>query len=1490
MKTIEPKMSHHDLTHPQKRIWYTQELYHSPIPFNVGGSVILNTSADFDILKKAILKTISLHDAIRIRIALNEGMPYQYIAPYNPIDIGLVDFSNEEDPWQSHAEWVTHIAGQPFELINHPLFFFSLIQIDQGHTGFFLKFHHIIIDGWSIEIITNNIRDYYLAETKNGEHPAQTPTFFEYIEEERTYKSSRRFSIDQDFWNSAFRHLPEPIELGKSVSMTGKRKTFTFNSSVCAEIKKFCINNNVSLPTFLCSAYVLMLARFYQKTDIVVGIPVLNRSSKYKQTVGMFVSTVPLKVTIDNETTVGEFIELVSKETKKCLLHQKYPYDLLVQDISLRKQGREGLFEFSFNFYNTKIASDYNGITIRNEEFHCGEQIYALQLMVKQWDSDESISINFDYKTFQFNENTIKSFYDCYETLITQFLLKTSDKIKNIEIVSDKVKKFLLTDFNETTSDYPLGKTVIDLIEEQVNIKPESIALSYNNIKITYRELWSKVNDFAGVIKNHCLPAQSIVAIMGENTPELIISILSVLKSGHTFLPIDMEYPADRKKYMLEQANVSLVITDYPTTIKDYYSGDIIDLSEPLLVPKNEKTATTLSSHDIAYIIYTSGTTGKPKGVMVSNKNLTNYLCWAKELYVKNENDVFAFYTSIAFDLTMTSIFIPLISGIECRIFRRDTSEYVLYSIVRENRATIIKLTPSHLHLIKHLKHSNKSLRTFIVGGENLKSNLASSIYHSFNQADIFNEYGPTETTVGCMYHRYNPSIDINPSVYIGKPAANVQLYILNSNHQLMPLESKGELYISGEGVAQGYLKNKIATNGSFMINPFEPEKTMYKTGDLVRMSSNGNIMYIGRNDQQVKIQGYRIEIEEIEHCLLEHDAISDVAVKIETTKGGTELFAFAVARKQVTEWALKEHLKKFLPVYMIPSAIVFLNKMPVNQNGKVDRGLLTISIYREDSSNKAKLPSQKIESLVIAAIEQVLQNKNIDLDSNFLSIGGDSVKAIQVSHKLNHLGLEVNAIDILDQPRISDIIACVKVSNNENSHEMPYGEIKPVPIIQWLLNSKHLNPNYYLQSVLLNIPVDYDLELIQWAFQRLIKHHDALRLNIDNSGTLFYNNTLTGEKININAYDLSHSFNIEKDIKIISETIKKSVKVEDNLPFSVGLIKTSETTRCLLIAIHHIAIDAVSWRILLEDFLKLTTSIKQNPEAQLPRKKASYQQWATKLHEHATEFVKNQKKYWFEANETTIIKPTAPNQGPCKQGECLVKQLELSEELTNGIFNICHQAYNTRNDELFKIAFALTLSHFHKTEQVVFMVEGHGRDAFLNDIDVSSTIGWFTALYPLKLEILHSLDIKSQIRQLKDSIRNVPNGGIGYGIMRFGLNELKRDSMDYLYNYLGNIEGIFNINFSKSMHDTGADIDPENSFPFIMEMNSYIENKTAKVTFKFNPTFFNDVIIVQFLNQLEHTLRNIYNHCSMVDRTDYTPSDFKSINISQEELDYLLN
>lgn len=1003
-----------NLTPPQENIWNSQKIYKNSTFFNISGYTIFHDKLNIDVLKESIKLLITSNDSMRLQFCFDDcGNPKQYITDEIPKDFPIKNFINIQDL----ESFSSTIQKDIFTLLNSRLYEFYIFTLPNGEGGFLAKIHHIIADAWSSSLIVNKIITFYENIINKKDYQVDSFSYTDFMKKYQLYlcddniEKSKNFWIEKIFNTLDFTFLRD----SSSFNCTSERFSVQLSKKQMSNINSFCTKFNISFYCLYSAALGIYLSKLNSKESAIIGSPVLNRLNyQEKNTLGMFVNTIPIKIDVSRNMSILEYLTNLSISQKSYFRHQKYPYEMLLNEMRKKYNFSQNIFDVSISYQNARTINKSSSISFERQWTFNGGIINNLDIHIVDLNDTDILSLFYDYKTSILSEQEIKQIHKTLFNIINKFIEDPNQLIKDIEIVTPEEKQYLLNTFNDTYEDIPVSKTVFDLFKDQVQKTPNNIAISYLSLHLTYERLLSLVNNFSNfLIKNNIKKGDSICLLL-DNSPELIICILSILQIGAYYIPIDTKTPEERVNYIIQNSHCKIVLTNKTKSniiekfnLKSYSFSIDIDFIFKLNNYELHLPYKVLSN-DIAYILYTSGSTGKPKGVKVSHKSLTNYICFANKYYIDNEACNFPLYSSISFDLTVTSIFTPLVSGNCICIYKNNNIELLLKNILEDRKTQVIKLTPAHLTLLQDFDLSNTTLKTFIVGGDNLPTILCENMRRKINNTiNIYNEYGPTEATVGCMIYRYNENLD-RSFVPIGKPAINTKIYILNKYLELLPINTVGEIYIGGTCLSKGYFNLEKITSEKFIKNPYENNSIIYKTGDLAKMYTLGTIEYLGRTDFQVKINGFRIEIGEIQTILNKYKYIIDCLVNVQELLGHKILCAYYVSDKEIDSHDLKNYLSKYLPNYMIPSIFIRIDKIPLTINGKIDKNKLPSPILKKEIVD----PSNKIEELLCSIFCKLLGLETISVEENFFNYYIDSLIIIKIQTQLyrNNINIDTQA------------------------------------------------------------------------------------------------------------------------------------------------------------------------------------------------------------------------------------------------------------------------------------------------------------------------------------------------------------------------------------------------------------------------------------------------------------------------------------------------
>lgn len=784
----------YNLTNPQKSIWFTEQFYKGTPIENITGCVIVLEKLNLKALQKAINLFVKSNDSFRLKFTVKDDKPLQYLSSFSEFEIENVMVNTDEDIKDIENE----MSNTPFEVLDNLLFSFKTFTFPDGHGGFVITAHHLISDAWTAGLVVNEIMDYYEKIINPQIIDNKNPSYLDYITSEQEYLNSEKFNKDKEFWNEIFKTVPEVATIpsinvensNSSLSCKAKRKQFVIPKETMNLINEFCKQNKASAFNFFMAVLAIYLSRVSSLDDFTIGTPILNRGNfKEKQTTGMYISTIPFRISINHKIPFAEFLSNISADFLKIFRHQKYPYQYLLEDLRKKDSSIPNLYNILLSYQN--VRSNKQTSDINYESSWVGNNFISDDLDIHLYDMNDTgdINIAYDYLISKYSIDDICSIHARFLYIINQVLENNDITLNEIEIVTPDEKKKILYDFNNTSADYPRDKTITQLFEEQVEKTPDNIAVVFENQKLTYRELNEKANSLACYLRENGIERNNIVGIMVKRSLEMIISILAVLKSGACYIPIDPEYPQDRIEYMLNNSNTKLLLTFKRLENKVTFDNKLfVELDNELYNSNKDNLIHINKPDDLAYIIYTSGSTGKPKGVMLKHSNINNFIQGMCNVVDFNSRKTIVSVTTISFDIFVLESLLPLEKGLKIVIANENEQNdaRLFNSLCLENNVNIIQTTPSRFQVL--ISDSNElnyleSITDILVGGESFPKMLLEKL-QQLTKANIYNVYGPTETTVWSTVK----NLTDETSITIGKPISNTRCYILDNNKKLLPV------------------------------------------------------------------------------------------------------------------------------------------------------------------------------------------------------------------------------------------------------------------------------------------------------------------------------------------------------------------------------------------------------------------------------------------------------------------------------------------------------------------------------------------------------------------------------------------------------------------------------------------------------------------------------------------------------------------------------
>lgn len=1005
----------YELTNPQKSIWFTEHFFKGTSIANVSGTCVIEEVVDFEKLEKAINLVVQNNSALRLKITINNNVPMQYIEEFTPIKIETIDLETEDDL----PSLENRLVLMPFSLIESPLVRFAMFRFADKTGGFIVVANHMLSDAWSAGIINSKIVDFYCRLSKNESVIEEQPfSYIDYIQTEKNYLQSETYMKDKIFWEEKFKDISEFAFLSNATtnSSAANREKFQLSRKFCDELNSYCKNHNASPFAMFMAVFAIYLNRLSGLDNVIIETPVLNRSNfKEKNCLGMFISTIPFDINVDQQFTFPSFLANIVSNQRSCFRHQKYPYENLLKSLREKNNFSSNLYDVAISYQNARNSAQTSSIKYHTHWNFNGNVANSLDIHIYDLDNTGCFQVFYDYQVDKFNETYIKKLHDRLINIFEQIFNNENILLSDIKIVTKDEEDELIHQFNDTFVPYDTTKTVVDLFEEQMKKTPNNIAAILNNKKITYKELSKLVDAIVLQIKEQSIKTNKI-AVMANKCFETLASFIAIMKTGNAYIPIDPTYPAERIKYILEDSGCELII-GLDKYLKKYRSKKSIILDN--IVPyEGNVLISDAFPEDLAYIIYTSGTTGKPKGVKIKHKNVVNTLLWRKNYYNFDSTITVLQTPSFSFDSSVEDTFVPLISG--GKLVFPVTQKLDINSIceqIEKHGVNHMLAVPSLYKVL--LKEKNEYLKNFkfiTIAGESFNIQLVKEHFDKLPNVRLVNEYGPTENSICSTFYELTKN---DTKILIGKPIANDKCYVLDKTLNLLPVGVPGELYVSGPGVSEGYLNRPDLTEERFIKSKFSDE-IIYKTGDVVVLNQDGNLEFISRNDSQVKLNGLRIELQEIDAAILKYGNIDDTITIVRDVNGKNMLISYITTKKAINEKSLIDFLRNNLPYYMVPT-IMLIEKMPLTPNGKIDKKKLP-----EPQLNKKATydkPANELEERILKIFQDVLNNKELSVNDDFFNIGlADSLSILTISSRLFQLNIKLDTQDFYKYPTVREL------------------------------------------------------------------------------------------------------------------------------------------------------------------------------------------------------------------------------------------------------------------------------------------------------------------------------------------------------------------------------------------------------------------------------------------------------------------------------------
>ncbi|EPO9701347.1 non-ribosomal peptide synthase/polyketide synthase [Pseudomonas aeruginosa] len=1491
------------LSYAQQRMWFLWHLEPQSGAYNLPSAVRLNGPLDRQALERAFASLVQRHETLRTVFPRGADDSLAQAPLQRPLEVAFEDCSGLPEAEQEARlrEEAQRESLQPFDLCEGPLLRVRLIHLGEERHVLLLTLHHIVSDGWSMNVLIEEFSRFYSAYATGAEPglSALPIQYADYALWQRSWLEAGEQERQLEYWRGKLgeRHpvleLPTDHPRPAVPSYRGSRYEFSIEPALAEALRGTARRQGLTLFMLLLGGFNILLQRYSGQTDLRVGVPIANRNrAEVEGLIGLFVNTQVLRSVFDGRTSVATLLAGLKDTVLGAQAHQDLPFERLVEAFKVeRSLSHSPLFQVMYN--HQPLVADIEALDsvagLSFGQLDWKSRTTQFDLSLDTYEKGGRLYAALTYATDLFEARTVERMARHWQNLLRGMLENPQASVDSLPMLDAEERYQLLEGWNATAAEYPLQRGVHRLFEEQVERTPTAPALAFGEERLDYAELNRRANRLAHALTERGVGADRLVGVAMERSIEMVVALMAILKAGGAYVPVDPEYPEERQAYMLEDSGVELLLSQSHLKLPLAQGVQRIDLDQADAWLENHaenNPGIELNGENLAYVIYTSGSTGKPKGAGNRHSALSNRLCWMQQAYGLGVGDTVLQKTPFSFDVSVWEFFWPLMSGARLVVAapgdHRDPAKLV--ELINREGIDTLHFVPSMLQAFLQDEDvaSCTSLKRIVCSGEALPADAQQQVFAKLPQAGLYNLYGPTEAAIDVTH--WTCVEEGKDAVPIGRPIANLACYILDGNLEPVPVGVLGELYLAGQGLARGYHQRPGLTAERFVASPFVAGERMYRTGDLARYRADGVIEYSGRIDHQVKLRGLRIELGEIEARLLEHPWVREAAV---LAVGGRQLVGYVVLESEGGDWreALAAHLAASLPEYMVPAQWLALERMPLSPNGKLDRKALPapeVSVAQAGYS----APRNAVERTLAEIWQDLLGVERVGLDDNFFSLGGDSIVSIQVVSRARQAGLQLSPRDLFQHQNIRSLALAAKAGAATAEQGPASGEVALAPVQRWFFERAIPNRQHWNQSLLLQARQPLDGDRLGRALERLQAQHDALRLRFREERGAWHQAYAeqAGEPL------WRRQAGSEEALLALCEEAQRSLDLEQGPLLRALLVDMADGSQRLLLVIHHLAVDGVSWRILLEDLQRLYADL----DADLGPRSSSYQAWSRHLHEQAGARL-DELDYWQAQLHD------APHALPCENPHGALENrherklvLTLDAERTRQLLQEAPAAYRTQVNDLLLTALARATCRWSGDASVLVQLEGHGREDLGEAIDLSRTVGWFTSLFPLRLT--PAADLGESLKAIKEQLRGVPDKGVGYGLLRYLAGEEAATRLAALpqpritFNYLGRFDRQFDgaALLVPATESAGAAQDPCAPLANWLSIEGQVYGGELSLHWSFSREMFAEATVQRLVDDYARELHALIEHCCQEGNVGATPSDFPLATLRQEQLDRL--
>jgi amino acid adenylation domain-containing protein/non-ribosomal peptide synthase protein (TIGR01720 family) len=1479
--------------------------------------VVLTGVTDPQALAEAWQRTVDANPMLRTRLTWQDtAEPVQVVQHRAAVPVIHHDWTgwaadrSEQETARLLAE--DRLAGIDLDVA--PLMRLTLVRLSPTRVRMVWTFHHVLLDGWSAAQVFDEVCERYAALT-SGRRPS--------VPERAPFGDHLRRLAGQDaasaerYWRETLAGFRVPTELPRDRRPAGAHRTassesvrVTLDPARSARLRETAQHAGLTVNTVLQGAWALLLSRYGGGDDVVFGAIVSGRPADLPgvtSMVGLFINTLPIRARIDGRRPLLEWLrELQAAQSEA----RRHDFVSLAQLQSWSEvPGGTNLFDSIMVFENYPFDQDAaarHGLEVEPER-DLEPTNYQLSVVVAP---GEALTVNLDYDPAAFDAATVEGLGASLRTLLAQIAADPDRPLAELPLLDPAEAAGMVARFGGAVSEPP-RRTLPEAFALQAARTPDAPAVLCGSEQLSYRELDARANRLARLLIAAGAGPERFVALALPRDADLIVALLAVLKTGAAYLPVDPGYPAERIAFLFADVRPHAVVTstgtadrlpDGPHTrivLDDPERAGQLARASAAALGEDERRGALLPEHP-AYVIHTSGSTGRPKGVVVAHNSVLALTDWAAARFTGQGLARVVASTSLNFDVSVFEIFSPLLAGGRVEVVR---DLLALSERPGPWRAGLLSAVPSALGRLLAEDAVRVSADTVVLAGEGLPARTVRQVRAAVPGCRVVNIYGPTEATVYATAFDCDPA-DPDRDPPIGRPVGGARAYVLDDRLRPVPVGVPGELFLAGTGVARGYLRRPGLTAARFLADPFGPPgRRMYRTGDLVRWTAEGDLVYLGRTDDQVKVRGFRIELGEVEAALARHPQVSAAAARVVEHDGHRRLVGYAVPSgerlPEPVEW--RAFLARTLPDHLVPALVVPLERLPLGATGKLDRRALPEPVWAAPARGGDRPPSGDAERTLAAIWSEVLGVPEVGADDNYFALGGDSILGIRIVSAARRAGLALTPRHLFTHQTLAELALAAEespVAAVVAEQGAVLGEVPLTPVQHWLFDTLTGDAARLTQAVSFQLAADTDESLLRAALAAVLEQHDALRLRFEpvGPGQWRQHGTAPGDPPRLRVHDLPDDTpeGSARTLRALADDLAEGFDLAAGPLLRGALCRLGGDRRpVLLLAAHHLVVDAVSWRLLLEDLDSAYRALRAGDQPDLGPKSTSFRAWAQRLAAHtAAGGFEDELAHWRGLGRGAPLPTDRSGGNSAATEETLTVALDAED--TRRLLQDVPEVYRTRVNDVLLCALGRVLARWTGRDRVTVALEGHGREELFDGVDLARTVGWFTSMYPVALDLPPDADPGAALKAVKESLRAVPRGGLGYGALRF-LRPTADPTLPELpqvgFNYLGRQDwdaGPGGLLHAPHGPLTGG-LDRSADRPHLLDVLGQVSAGRLEFTWSYSRELHHRETVARLAEETARELRAIVRHCAEPGAGGRTPSDFPLAPLDQAAVDRLV-